>query len=473
MKKKYYLTTAISYANGSPHIGHITEAVIADVITRFRSKFLDQKVYFLTGTDEHGVKIKEAAEKAGDDYQTFVDKISKEFQIAWKQMDIDYSRFIRTTDKDHEEKVVDFYTKLKENGYIDKRIYEGLYCVGCERFYSDDELVEGLCPDHQIPPINYKEENYFFKLSSFEKRLITEIENENIKIIPETKKNEILGKLKIGLEDISVSRNLDWGIKLPFDDSQVAYVWVDALINYLTYGDAEKVWPADLHIIGKDILWFHTVIWPALLWGAGYEAPKCVYAHGFFTIAGKKISKSIGNVITPKEMVEKLGSSDAARYILLSSFSLKNDGDFSWSKMYEKYNNVLANNLGNFASRLAKLSSNAKISDVELPRADDFVIKKVSDFIESADIFSYCEYLEDLLSQLNLEFDSKSPWSKSGDEQKQILEELMQKYLKIVEMFEPLMPNKAREIITTFVNRGAVMPVEKPIFPRLENLRAS
>lgn len=429
---------------------------------------MGEKVFFLTGTDEHGAKIKEAAEKAGEEYQVFVDKISQEFKDAWKSTNIDYSRFIRTTDKDHETTVIEFYKKLYENGYIDKRMYEGLYCVGCEKFYSEDELVEGLCPDHQIPPINYKEENYFFKLSSFTDRLTEEITSENIKIIPDTKRNEILGKLKVGLEDISVSRNLDWGIRLPFDDSQVAYVWVDALINYLTYGQAEGVWPADLHIIGKDILWFHTVIWPALLWAAGYEAPKSIYAHGFFTIDGKKISKTLGNVITPAQMIEKLGSSDATRYILLSSFSLKNDGDFSWEKIFDKYNNVLANNLGNFASRLAKLCAKAEVTDIELPKPDKAKIKRLQKFIENADIFAYCEYLESLVSNLNLEFDKKSPWSKAGQEQKDILTDVANKYLEIIELFEPIIPEKAKEIGHVFVANKIIVPIEEPVFLRIK-----
>ncbi len=467
MNKKYYLTTAISYANGSPHIGHITEAVIADVITRFRTKYLDQKVYFLTGTDEHGVKIKEAAEKSGEKYKDFVDRISGEFKVAWDSMDIDYSRFIRTTDEDHEARVIDFYNKLYGNNYIDKRQYSGLYCVGCEKFYSEDELVEGLCPDHQKPPINYKEENYFFKLSNFEKKLITEIESDKIRILPETKKNEILGKLRKGLEDISVSRNLDWGIKLPFDDSQVAYVWVDALVNYLTYGEAENIWPADLHIIGKDILWFHTVIWPSLLWAAGYEAPRGVYAHGFFTIDGKKISKSIGNVITPSEMIEKLGSSDAARFILLSSFSLKNDGDFSWEKIYDKYNKVLANGLGNFASRLAKLASDAEIDSIEEQRPDEISIKRLTKLIEDQDIFAYCEYLEQLVTEINIEFDQKSPWKKQGEEKKEILTEIIKKYLQIVDLFSPLLPNKAEIIKRAFV-QTKIKPISEPVFLRIQ-----
>src|SRR5258708_18906196 len=247
------------------------------------------------------------------------DKISEEFKKAWKLLNIDYVRFIRTTDEDHIKVAQDFLQKLYDKGAIDPkpRLYKGLYCVGHEKFMSPEELVDGVCPDHKTRPIEHSEENYYFKLSEYKQTLEQLISSDQIKVRPDSKKNEILGKLKQGLDDISISRaNLEWGIPLPFDKTHSTYVWIEALINYYTYGSQENIWPADLHLVGKDILWFHTVIWPAMLTSIGEKTPIEVFAHGFFTIDGQKMSKTIGNVIKPEQLVEKYGV-DGSRYVLL------------------------------------------------------------------------------------------------------------------------------------------------------------
>ena len=296
----FFLTTPIYYVNDVPHIGHAYTTVAADVLARWkRQGGFDVKL--LTGTDEHGAKIEEAAVRAGKTPKAYADEIAMAFRAEWDRLGIQPDRFIRTTDLDHEETVRQFLQKMFDASVVTKGIYEGLYCVGHEKFMSPDELVGGICPDHGKAPEPYKEENYFFKLSQFNNELIKRIESDKIEVRPLERKNEVLGKLRQGLQDISISRaKMHWGIPLPFDSSHTAYVWVDALINYYTYGKLNGLWPADLHIVGKDILWFHSVIWPAMLLAIGEAPPNKIFAHGFFTIGGSKMSKTLGNVITPK-----------------------------------------------------------------------------------------------------------------------------------------------------------------------------
>jgi methionyl-tRNA synthetase len=307
---KFYITTPIYYVNDNPHIGHAYTTVAADVLARWY-RLLGLKVYFLTGTDEHGQKIFEAAKSKDRQPKGYCDEIVEVFKSIWKKLNISCDNFIRTTDVVHEDTVKKVLNELYNRDEIYKAKYKGSYCVQCEKFIAPGELADGLCPYHKIKPIERSEENYFFKLSNYREKLIEIISDEShpehFKISPEGRKKEIIGKLKTGLEDISISRaSMPWGIPLPFDSSQTTYVWVDALLNYLSgigyvsgKSDFAGMWPAEVHLMAKDILWFHSVIWPAILVALKLPLPKRVYAHGFFTVNGQKMSKTIGNVIEP------------------------------------------------------------------------------------------------------------------------------------------------------------------------------
>lgn len=358
---RYFITTPIYYVNDVPHIGHAYTTVACDVLARWH-RFHEEEVFFLTGTDEHGTKIAQAAAAHNKEPQQYCDEISAQFQESWKLLKISNDSFIRTTSPTHTRAVQTFLKLLWEKGVIFKARYQGKYCVQCERFYTDDELVGGLCPDHRIPPEVQSEDNYFFRLSQFREELLAAITDEShphhFKIFPRERRNEVIGKLKQDINDVSISRaTLTWGIPLPWDRSQTTYVWVDALINYMTaigYPDdppsVQKWWPADLHLMAKDILWFHAVIWPALLMAAGMKMPKEIYAHGFFTVNGQKMSKSLGNVVRPAELVKEYGV-DGTRYLLLSAFPFGGDGDFTHELLKTSYNAALANDLGNLVSR--------------------------------------------------------------------------------------------------------------------------
>jgi methionyl-tRNA synthetase len=358
---RFFVTTPIYYVNDVPHIGHAYTTVAADVLARwYRLQGLE--VFFLTGTDEHGTKIAQAAAAHNKPPQVYCDEISAKFQEAWKDLAISNDAFIRTTSAEHTRSVQALLKKLWDRGVIFKARYQGKYCVQCERFYTEDELIGGLCPDHRIPPETQSEDNYFFRLSEVKDDLLAAITDEqhpnHFTIYPRERRNEVIGKLKQDVNDVSISRaTLAWGIPLPWDRSQTTYVWVDALMNYVTatgFPDDtarfETWWPADLHLMAKDILWFHAIIWPALLIAAGLKLPKKVFAHGFFTVNGQKMSKSLGNVIRPGELAKQYGV-DGSRYLLLAAFPFGADGDFSAESMKTTYNAALANDLGNLISR--------------------------------------------------------------------------------------------------------------------------
>lgn len=427
--KKYYITTPIYYVNDRPHIGHAYTTIATDIVARWK-KLQGFDVFFLTGTDEHGAKICQSAQAKQITPKELCDEMSGHFKEAWKLLDIDYSGFIRTTDKIHEETVQMIMQTLYDKQLIYKKKYEGLYCIHCEKFISEKDLDEnGFCPDHKKPPKVQSEENYFFKLSSFNEKLIEMIESpdhpQHIEILPETRRNEILGKLKLGLEDISISRAaLDWGIPLPFDNSQTVYVWIDALINYVSaigYKNDkalfEKYWPADIHLMAKDILWFHSVIWPAILMGAGIAVHKKVYAHGFFTINGEKMSKTIGNVITPAELVEKFGT-DPTRYLAVSLIPFGPDGDISISALAHKYNIDLANNLGNLVSRTNKMAE--KYFEGKIPdcMVEDTLTKDVMKImeegygqsLENMQFNRAAEILQNAITLINQQIENDAPW---------------------------------------------------------------
>jgi len=463
---KYYITTPIYYINDVPHIGHAYTTIAADVLARYHRKKGDQ-VFFLTGTDEHGAKIAEAAQSAGKEPKEFVESLRPIFKDTWKNLNISYDEFFYTTNPEHEKLVQEFIKKVNENGYIEKRKYEGLYCVGCERFLKESELVDGLCPDHKKAPVKQTEENYFLKLTAFSERLLKVIESGELKVEPVFRKNEILGKIRQGLEDVSISReNVRWGIPFPGDESQTIYVWFDALLNYYTatklYGK-EDLWPADLHLMAKDILWFHAIIWPAMLMAADLPLPKEVFAHGFFTINGQKMSKTIGNVINPNEVVEKFGA-DAVRYALLREFPFGEDGDISIEKI-EKHYYSLANNLGNLFQRTISMINRyeVKVQNEKL-KADS---RNVDAEIENLQFMEALKRIDEIAIEANRYIAEKQPWALAKENKVEELTEVLNRAYSdlalLAELIEPFMPETSAKM----KNQLETLKPE-PLFPRLD-----
>lgn len=466
---KYYITTPIYYINDVPHIGHAYTTIAADVLARYHKSRGDE-VFFLTGTDEHGAKIAEAASKAGKTPQAFVDDLVPKFQDAWKNLNIEYSEFFRTTNPEHEKQVVEFVKGLVDKGFVEKRSYEGLYCVACEKFWKESELIDGLCPDHKKPLVKQKEENYFFKLSEFGDKLTKLIESNEFQIAPESRRNEILGKIKAGLEDISISRaSVEWGIKFPGDESQTIYVWIDALFNYYTatkiYGK-EDFWPANLHLMAKDILWFHAVIWPAMLLAADLPLPKKVFAHGFFTVNGQKMSKTIGNVIDPNKMVEKFGA-DVVRYAILREFPFGEDGDISEEKIAAAYGN-LANNIGNLLQRTISMivKYGLKVESIKYKvESEELSIEKE---LQALDFMGALKAIDEFSIEQNKYIADKTPWTlaKEGknEELKEVLGTVYGSLCLIAEKLAPFMPETAEK-----TKKQLETLVPEPLFPRLED----
>lgn len=505
-KEKFYITTPIYYVNDVPHIGHAYTTIAADVLSRYH-KLSGDNVFFLTGTDEHGAKIAEAAEKAGKKPQDFVDSLIPKFQNAWKKLNIEYDEFIRTTDSKHEKIVQDLVTKLQKNGYVAKRKYEGLYCVGCEKYYNESELLDGKCPDHKTKCIRQSEENYFFLLAKAAKdtKLYEKIKKDEIKVAPEARKNEILGKIKAGLEDVSISReNVEWGIKFPGDESQTIYVWVDALINYFSATKIYKngpVWPADLHLMAKDILWFHAIIWPSFLMAVGEKPPKEVFAHGFFTINGQKMSKSIGNVIDPVKIAEKYGA-DALRYALLREFPFGEDGDISEEKIAEIYGSELAAGLGNLISRVLTMTvkylsgeiphTKRNIDEHELRVGGSFNWKKAykiyDESVENLQFNRALEAISKVVKTCDQYIDKEKPWEISDDKEelRWIIRGLLETIHQIAWMVYPFMPDISQKIARnlsikgllgkspdikeswSFLDENTKVKKPEPLFPRIE-----
>ena len=362
-KNKFYITTAILYTNSKPHLGFAFELIQADVLARYH-RLKGEEVYFLTGTDEHGITVSRAAEKLDKTPLELADEVAIQAQDLTQQLNISNDDFIRTSDKSrHWPTVIKFWNQLKENGDLYKKEYEGLYCVGHEAFIKKSELVDGLCPLHKTEPEKVKEENWFFKLTKYKKEIKRAIEEGELNIVPNSRANEIINLIK-DAEDVSFSRpvsSLKWGIPVPDDPNQTMYVWADALTNYISalgWGQAgqnfEKFWPADVHIVGKDILRFHAIIWPAMLLSVGLELPKSIYVHGVLNVNGQKMSKTTGNVVDPFSIIEKFGP-EVLRYYLLREISSTEDGDFSEEKLIARYNGDLANGLGNLISRIITL----------------------------------------------------------------------------------------------------------------------
>lgn len=404
--KTFYITTPIFYVNSVPHTGHAYTSVLADIIARYH-RSLGEETFFLSGTDEHGQKIVRSAEKAGMEPQSFVDKNAKSFQDLYEKLNVSNDAFIRTSDrKAHFPGPEKLWRIFEEKGDIYKDVYQGLYCIGCEKFMSERDLnEEGKCPDHDEFPQVVEEENYFFRISKYQDRVREAIEIDELQILPASKKEEVLGLLKEPLEDISFSRpvgTVPWGIPVPGDPTQMMYVWCDALSNYISAlgfgreGDKnfQKFWPADVHIIGKDILRFHAIYWPAMLLSAELPLPKKILVHGFITSGGKKMSKTLGNVIDPNEYVEQYGT-DGFRYYLGREVSPFSDGDLTREKFVESYNGNLAHGIGNLFSRTTKMAekyfngSVARTSGVSAPLLQDAV-----GFGEEAPIYHVPYYFE-------------------------------------------------------------------------------
>jgi len=469
VKKKFYVTTPIYYVNDIPHIGHTCTTVVTDIIARYH-KLLGEEVFFLTGTDEH-----EAAKEKGLSPQEFCDQVSKNFQEIWPKLNIEYDYFIRTTNPNHEKIVQEIIQKIYENGDIYKAKYEGLYCLGCEKFITEAELVNGRCPLHPNEDVQKQsEENYFFKLSKYVPQLIKAVENPKDKfhyqISPQSKKEEVLSKLRAGVPDLSISRaNVPWGIPLPWDKSQTIYVWVDALINYysaLKINKKEDFLPANLHFLAKDILWFHAVIWEAILISAKISLPKEVFVHSFYMIDGQKMSKSLRNVISPQELLEKFGV-DGTRYLIAASFPYDNDSDVGWGKFTKKYNADLANGLGNLVSRVATLASRTestyKISNIKIT---DKKFKKYQRFLEKYQSNDALAFIWEKISQADKYIDSHHPWNLKGNELEKVLQPLVEEIQEIAFLLKPFIPETAEKIEKQFA--GPKIKSAKPLFPRLK-----
>jgi methionyl-tRNA synthetase len=452
--KKYYITTPIYYINDVPHIGHAYTTIAADVLARYH-KLKGEEVFFLTGTDEHGAKIAEAAKKAGKEPKEFVDSLVPKFKDAWKKLNIEYSEFFRTTDPEHEKMVQEFVAKLNEKGLIEKKKYEGLYCVGCERYLKSEELIDGKCPDHKTEPVKQSEENYFFKLSQFGDQILAKIKSGELEVGPDSRKNEVLGKINQGLEDISISRSgVEWGIKFPGDDSQTIYVWVDALLNYYTATKIykhEDIWPADLHLMAKDILWFHAIIWPAMLLALDLPVPKKVFAHGFFTVNNQKMSKSIGNVLDPVILTDKYGA-DAVRFAVLREFPFGEDGDISEEKISLRYIE-LANNIGNLVQRTLVMIGKYQIPKSKLQINSKTPNPKFQNITENIENLKFNEALMEIMKfaeSANKYIAEREPWTlaKAGktEELTEVLVKSFENISNIADYLLPFMPETSEKI---------------------------
>jgi methionyl-tRNA synthetase len=464
-KNKFYITTAIAYVNAPPHLGHALEFVETDTITRYK-RMMGYDAYFLTGTDEHGVKIYNTAKKAGISTQELVDKNAQIFKDLKGILNLSNDDFIQTSDKKrHWPACQKLWKKLMESGDIYKKEYEGLYCEGCEMFMKESELVDGNCPNHKKPPVLLKEENYFFRLSKYSDQIRELIEGGDLLIIPESRKTEFLNMVKEGLQDVSFSRPRDvlpWGVDVPDDPTQVMYVWCDALTNYISaIGYAKetdqfkKYWPADLHVIGKDIVRFHAGVWIGMLISAGIAIPKAILIHGFITHNGEKMSKTIGNVVDPIEMAEKYGT-DALRYYLLREIPVGRDGDFSDKLFIERYNSDLANNLGNLVNRIHTLVNRNKITDFTFDKYSELYKKRVDEtwkkYVRDMDIYNLHEaifHVWKLVDFANKMMEDEKPWTaikEHPEKGRAVLCNLLEVLRHISVMISPFVPETSVKI---------------------------
>lgn len=502
----FYITTAIDYSNAVPHLGHAFEKIGADVIARYQ-RFLGKDVFFLTGTDEHSQNVKRIADAQEISPKEYCDRMAEKFKQVWQVLNISYSRFIQTTDPHHIKIVQGILRRIYETDDIYKDMYKGKYCSSCEKFLNDDDLKDDkFCKIHDIEIQNIEEENYFFKLKKYQSKLLSHIKKHPEFIQPDTRRNEILSLLEQGLEDISISRQgSDWGVPLPFDASSVTYVWVDALINYISglggldTPEFEKYWPANLHVIGKDITRFHCVIWPCMLMSAGISLPRSIWGHGFVHMGGTKMSKTKGTGINPLEVASQYGP-DTLRYFLMREISWSADGEFDIKRLIERHNAELSNGVGNVVSRIHKMVLTTCDGTVPHPtqRSTQLLLgsihKKITVYLQAMDAYNLTQGLEtciEMLREINLYLDEHKPWNMAKDKTKKaeltrVLFESLASTLVMAVCLAPFCPQKMEQVLKAFsldpalylsqkgldlilaANQfSAALPFE-PIFPRIE-----
>ena len=502
-KEKYYITTAIAYTSGKPHIGNTYEIVLADAIARFK-RLQGYDVYFQTGTDEHGIKIEEKAKEAGVEPQKFVDDVAAEIKRIWDLMNTSYDKFVRTTDPKHEEVVQHIFKKMYDKGDIYKGEYSGLYCTPCESFWTESQLVDGKCPDCGREVEQQSEEAYFFKLSKYQKQLEEYIETHPEFIQPVARKNEMLNNfIKPGLQDLCVSRtSFKWGIPVDFDDKHVVYVWLDALTNYITNigydvdgGDEmfKKLWPADLHLIGKDIIRFHTIYWPCFLMSLDIPLPKMVFGHPWLLMSSDKMSKSKGNVIYADELVEEFGV-DAVRFYLLHEIPFASDGNITHELVIERINSELANVLGNLVQRTISMGHKyfeGKITNKQVEEDVDkeFInsinnLKEITfDKMDKLQVADAITEIFNVLRSSNKYIDETTPWVLAKDESKMdrletVLFNLLESIRVCALLLDPFMPDTSKEIFKQINNSNDSLGVAEdnsyelgeasPLFKRID-----
>ncbi len=490
---RFYITTAIVYTNASPHIGFALELLQADAIARYR-RLIGDEVYFLTGTDEHGSKIDRSAKAAGKPAQEFVDGIAAKVGELAERLGISNTDFIRTTDRQrHWPAAQKIWRKMAESGDLYKKSYTGFYCIGHEAFIKPSELVDGRCPLHKTEPEKLEEENWFFRLSKYKEQVKKLIETDELRIVPASRKNEILNLLG-DAEDVSFSRpseQLQWGIPVPDDPSQTMYVWADALTNYISalgYGTDQGLmgfWPADIHLIGKDIVRFHAMIWPAMLISAGLATPKSIYVHGFINVDGEKMSKSLGNVIDPFEVIERYGP-EVIRYFLLREIQSSEDGDFSYKNLESRYASDLANGLGNLVQRVATLihtKEGGKIvykADLSSTEASFTDVMDDTDYKTAFSMFRLHDAVGQVWQKIGLVnafINDHQPWKEEGEPRTKTLTVAAGMIAHIAWLLEPFMPQTAAKVASIFgqprpgdLSEGDEVAVNdfQPLFPRRE-----
>lgn len=482
MEKKLYITTAIPYVNGTPHIGNALDYLIADIWTRYQ-KQNGHEVRFQVGTDEHGNKIAAKAAEAGLDPKSFTDKMYVNFENLMKKVGASYTDFVRTTDEHHVQSVQYIWQQLQP--YIYKGTYQGWYCVGHEAFFTDKEVqaTGGVCPDHQTPYQQVSEENYFFKTSAFSDKIKAAINDGTMEIVPEFRKKEFLELIKDGLPDVSVSRpkkNLTWGIPVPNDPEQIMYVWLDALANYITvigYPDRaewQQYWPADVQVVGKDILRFHAGIWPAMLLGMGVALPKKLLAHGFVNVGGAKMSKTVGNVVDPNEVIDNYGL-DAFRYFFSRHIPTLEDGDFTWEKFEAAYNNELGNDLGNLIQRVASMITKYQAGVIGESEQTEHDMSAYHEAMENLEFNKAIDEVWNMIRSLNQYIDNVKPWEVAKGIGKdpeaephlaEILAHCAGALVQIGDLLLPFLPSTGTSIHQIFES-GVVRQPEGVLFPKI------